>query len=497
MIIECDRQFSYIATHLPSMYNKLGQLIINYTQCIDASYQTAPLAHMICVRYLTSIKDEINIRIMEESAIASLIIAECISNDSISEDQAFEQMGSKYKYSRLSVIVHQILYVLDGDVILPTSIAFSNNLMSIDCRFTNQQKLQIHHVLCAIVGYPNILVFKQYELAIAVMLMIHNKERFILAGCYKTDDYKLLMNEIARILTVIPIPSSLTGIKPFMEHYKYQPNIPELIPSYHKVFIQPRFKESLPNNISALKSTNINTIYSGVINGQLVAIKSNKVLCSAILEIAIMKSYLHPNIQTIHSFYMNNDKIMICTPMMETDLENLINVNISDNTWTEVYHKMTIRPINKIHMNIRRNIAKGLISGLEYLRSRGIIHRDLKPSNILLTSQLQPIISDFGLSRVLIADDCDVSNSLYGTPAYSAPGDQISMSSDIWSLGVILLELEMVTLTTNFNTLKEIHNAISHITNRNNLEMVTDIHLRKVLFRMLDRNEYRRCITSI
>ncbi len=79
---------------------------------------------------------------------------------------------------------------------------------------------------------------------------------------------------------------------------------------------------------------------------------------------------------------------------------------------------------------------------------RGILHRDLKPANILLNEQGDPWVSDFGLAKFLGASlELTQTGQVLGTPSYMAPEqaagqtDQISASTDVWALGVILYEL--------------------------------------------------------
>ncbi len=76
---------------------------------------------------------------------------------------------------------------------------------------------------------------------------------------------------------------------------------------------------------------------------------------------------------------------------------------------------------------------------------RGIVHRDLKPPNILVTSQDQIKITDFGIVKLIGSMLADTSDANYGTPQYVAPeqaaGTQVDQRADIYSLGVILYEL--------------------------------------------------------
>lgn len=85
---------------------------------------------------------------------------------------------------------------------------------------------------------------------------------------------------------------------------------------------------------------------------------------------------------------------------------------------------------------------------VDYLHHQGIIHRDLKPSNILLDGEGQPIVTDFGLAK-LLSDDAHLTKTgmAAGTPSYMAPeqaagqSNRVTPACDIYSLGAVFYEL--------------------------------------------------------
>ncbi|KAJ5587033.1 MAP kinase kinase MKK2/SSP33 [Penicillium hispanicum] len=88
-------------------------------------------------------------------------------------------------------------------------------------------------------------------------------------------------------------------------------------------------------------------------------------------------------------------------------------------------------------------VADGVLNGLTYLHSRKIIHRDIKPSNILLCRDGQVKLCDFGVSGEFGTKGD--ANTFIGTSYYMAPeritGQSYTITSDVWSLGVTLLEV--------------------------------------------------------
>ncbi|XP_073266206.1 inactive protein kinase SELMODRAFT_444075 isoform X4 [Populus alba] len=98
---------------------------------------------------------------------------------------------------------------------------------------------------------------------------------------------------------------------------------------------------------------------------------------------------------------------------------------------------------------VRQKIAVGTARGLRYLheecRVGCIVHRDMRPNNILITHDFEPLVGDFGLARWQPNGDIGVETRIIGTFGYLAPEyaqrGQITEKSDIYSFGVVLVEL--------------------------------------------------------
>jgi WD40 repeat protein len=93
-------------------------------------------------------------------------------------------------------------------------------------------------------------------------------------------------------------------------------------------------------------------------------------------------------------------------------------------------------------------IIMAIAAAVQFAHARGVLHRDLKPGNILLDDAGAPLVSDFGLARLLESDDqLTFSSTLLGTVAYIAPeqamggAGAITTAADIYGLGAILYEL--------------------------------------------------------
>ncbi|EGW34425.1 uncharacterized protein SPAPADRAFT_59857, partial [Spathaspora passalidarum NRRL Y-27907] len=100
------------------------------------------------------------------------------------------------------------------------------------------------------------------------------------------------------------------------------------------------------------------------------------------------------------------------------------------------------------HKYLKETMAKKLfaqlVSGVDYMHSKGLIHRDLKLENLLLDKHQNVIISDFGFVNSYNRDKNDLMKTSCGSPCYAAPELVLTQAHyegrkvDIWSLGVIL-----------------------------------------------------------
>lgn len=145
-------------------------------------------------------------------------------------------------------------------------------------------------------------------------------------------------------------------------------------------------------------------------------------------EISIMKLVRHPYVVRLHEVLASRTKIYIILEFI---------------TGGELFDKI-VRHGRLSEVESRRYFQQ-LIDGVDFCHSKGVFHRDLKPENLLLDSQENIKISDFGLSA-LPEQGVSLLRTTCGTPNYVAP-EVLSHKgydgavADVWSCGVILYVL--------------------------------------------------------
>lgn len=100
---------------------------------------------------------------------------------------------------------------------------------------------------------------------------------------------------------------------------------------------------------------------------------------------------------------------------------------------------------HKLSLNAVLEIAVRLADALQHAHSHNIIHCDIKPQNVLLDKNMNPKIADFGIAKMVTNQTMVYSKSVMGSVHYISPeqasGGKITVSSDVYSLGVVLFEM--------------------------------------------------------
>ncbi|CUA68809.1 mitogen-activated protein kinase kinase 2 [Rhizoctonia solani] len=145
-------------------------------------------------------------------------------------------------------------------------------------------------------------------------------------------------------------------------------------------------------------------------------------------ELQIMHDCHSEHIISFHGAFVADPHIHICMEYMDKG------------SLDGIYKKH-----GPIDIQVVGKIAIAVLEGLTYLYDvHRIIHRDIKPSNILFNSKGEIKICDFGVSGELINS---IADTFVGTSTYMSPeriqGAQYTVKSDVWSLGISLIELAL------------------------------------------------------
>ncbi|XP_039165297.1 LOW QUALITY PROTEIN: receptor-like serine/threonine-protein kinase SD1-8 [Eucalyptus grandis] len=133
---------------------------------------------------------------------------------------------------------------------------------------------------------------------------------------------------------------------------------------------------------------------------------------------------------------------------------------------------LSVYPNKKQLLDLRKRVSiiEGIVQGLLYLHKYSrlrIIHRDLKTSNILLDDDMNPKISDFGMARIFGENEVrGRTNKVVGTYGYMSPEYAVhglfSTMSDVFSFGVIMLEIVSGRRNTTFSSLDHSLNLLEY-----------------------------------
>ncbi|XP_072955768.1 uncharacterized protein [Typha angustifolia] len=248
------------------------------------------------------------------------------------------------------------------------------------------------------------------------------------------------------------------------------------VPAPDAADVEKRNEESLLFNLDTIKVATDNFanrnklgeggfgwVYKGILpGGQEIAVKrlsinSRQGLIELRNEVVTVTRIQHKNLVRLLGFCLEeNEKLLIYEFLPHQSLDKfLFNPN----------------KCGQLNWGRRYKIIEGIARGLLYLHEESrlkIIHRDLKTGNILLDQFMNPKISDFGLAKLIDMEKTrGVASRIAGTNGYMAPEyvmyGHMSTKSDVFSFGVLVLEIITGRRVTEFHGSGHAANILSYI----------------------------------
>lgn len=150
---------------------------------------------------------------------------------------------------------------------------------------------------------------------------------------------------------------------------------------------------------------------------------------TAVREIKLLQSLNHDNVVKLQEVMVEKNDCFMVFEYLSHDLTGLLN-----------------HPSFKLDPGQKKDLAKQLFEGLDYLHRRGVLHRDIKAANILVSSKGQLKLADFGLARFYVKRrKLDYTNRVitiwYRSPELLLGETQYGPSVDIWSAACVLVEI--------------------------------------------------------
>uniref|UniRef100_A0A7C9E4J2 Protein kinase domain-containing protein n=1 Tax=Opuntia streptacantha TaxID=393608 RepID=A0A7C9E4J2_OPUST len=193
------------------------------------------------------------------------------------------------------------------------------------------------------------------------------------------------------------------------------------------------------NSSNKLGEGGFGAVYKGTLSdGRLVAVKQLSVAShhgknQFITEIATISAVQHRNLVKLYGCCIDGEKCLLVYEYLE-------NKSLDQALFGESNLKLKWAQ--------RFEICLGVAKGLAYLHEESrlrIVHRDVKASNILLDSDLNPKISDFGLAKLYDDKKTHISTRVAGTIGYLAPEyamrGHLTEKVDVFGFGVVALEI--------------------------------------------------------
>jgi serine/threonine protein kinase len=156
-----------------------------------------------------------------------------------------------------------------------------------------------------------------------------------------------------------------------------------------------------------------------------------------------------------------------------------------------------LRRIGRLPADKATEIARQLCAGLAAAHNKGVLHRDLKPSNVMVDEAGNVRITDFGLAG--LEEEIRSEETRAGTPAYMSPeqlaGQELTVKSDIYSLGLVLYEIftgKKAFDAPTLGQLMDLRNSDTTPTTPSSLVQNIDPLVERAILRCLEKDPGKR-----
>jgi serine/threonine protein kinase len=160
-----------------------------------------------------------------------------------------------------------------------------------------------------------------------------------------------------------------------------------------------------------------------------------------------------------------------------------------------------LRRIGRLPVEKALELSRQICAGLAAAHDNDVLHRDLKPANIMIDGRGKARITDFGLAG--LSSEFHSTELYAGTPAYMAPeqiaGKEVTVRSDIYSLGMVLYELFTGKRAYEASTLNELIKLKEQTTPTNPSAHVKELDaaVERIIMRCLEKDPVKRPATAL
>ncbi|UZP43958.1 hypothetical protein NXS19_011770 [Fusarium pseudograminearum] len=245
-------------------------------------------------------------------------------------------------------------------------------------------------------------------------------------------------------------------VKKMMKRPKPRPTLPGDLVDSESVFFRK------PGNESVVGSGTYGKVFKGlnVYTKGMVALKKIRMEgerdgfpVTAVREIKLLQSLRHVNIVNLQEVMVEKNDCFMVFEYLSHDLTGLLN-----------------HPTFKLEAAQKKDLAKQMFEGLDYLHTRGVLHRDIKAANILVSNEGVLKIADFGLARFYAKrHQLDYTNRVitiwYRSPELLLGETKYTAAVDVWSAACVMVEIFDRNAIfpgdgTEFNQLEKVYNVM-------------------------------------